>query len=116
MSTEQAVMAGGSFSLDPEKIKFNVGTDDKELQYYLRESVKGVLYAVANSNGVNGYIHGTEEIPYWFNYYTLLIVLNAVLVLAVGGLLTASYFRFFEKVKDPKELVTEDLDTEAKGN
>ena len=113
MTTTQAVQAGGSFSLDPEKIAFNVGEDDTKLQYYVHEAAKSVLYAVANSNAMDGYIHGVEEISYWFNYYTLLIVIDCVGGALVIGLLIGAFFLFFEKVKDPAKTLEKNLETKG---
>ena len=54
MDTKQAVMAGGSLSLDPTNESFLIDTKDKVYEYQARESVKSTLYMVANSYAMEG--------------------------------------------------------------
>lgn len=84
MDTKQAVMAGGSCSLDPQEEKFLIDTNDKVFNYQARESVKSILYMVANSYSMEGFIHGVVPQKALAVYEAILIglhVFDAVMIL-----------------------------------
>lgn len=84
MDTKQAVMAGGSCSLDPQEEKFRIDTTDKVFNYQARESVKSILYMVANSYSMQGYIHGVVPQKALAVYEAILIALHTFDALVIA--------------------------------
>ena len=99
MDTKQAVMAGGSISLDPEHEKFLIDTSDKVFEYQAREGVKSTLYMVANSYAMNGYIHGVEPVAPLAKYKVILYALDAVCV--IGSLVMI--FFIYKNIRNQKK-------------
>lgn len=105
MNGTQAVMAGGSLMLDPTEENFTIPSDNYVLQEQAFKAVRSILYTVANSNGVDGYIHGTREKARWKNIYSVMIGVNAFLVLLAGGLGVVLYFNLRKKKNKNIEVV-----------
>ena len=98
-------MAGGSLMLDPTEENFTIPSDNYVLQEQAFKAVSSILYTVANSNGVDGYIHGTREKARWKNIYSVMIGVNAFLVLLAGGLGVVLYFNLRKKKNKNIEVV-----------
>ena len=102
MNKGQSLLGGGTCVLDPQDNKFSVASTDLLSQHMLKIATKNTLYAVANSNSVNNYIHGVKEIPEWANYQTILVALDIVmgvtaLILGLNVLRIATNFKFKRK-------------------
>lgn len=80
MHTEQMLRAGGDVQLSQIQASYTIKND--AMKYYAKESMKHVLYCVANSNAMNGYIHGVQVAADPFAYYYLILI--AVGVVAAG--------------------------------
>lgn len=100
MDTKQAVMAGGSMSLDPSNESFLIDTNDKVYEYQARESVKSTLYMVANSYAMEGYIHGVKPTAVIPVYRIILYVLDGVCVAGCLVLLFLIYRMVRKQVKE----------------
>ena len=80
MNKGQSLLGAGTTMLDPQGNKFEIASNDKLSQYMLKLATKNNLYAVVNSNSVNGYIHGTKEIESWPVYRTFVIIADVVFI------------------------------------
>lgn len=81
MNTQQCLRAGGDVKLTQQGwVPYSIKTDADK--YHARQAMKHVLYTVANSNAMNGYIHGVKVAGKPFAYYYLILI--AVGVLAAG--------------------------------
>lgn len=92
MSNKQAVQAGGSLVLDPEKNAMNCDANDTLFQSQIQQAAHRTLYCVANSNAMNGYVHGVTEQSSWPTYKTYLIYLDIGLALLSCGCGVGIYF------------------------
>lgn len=104
MDTKQAVMAGGSMSLDPTAEAFTIDTSDKVYSYQARESVKSTLYMVANSYAMNGYIHGVKPKAVTPIYKVILYTLDGVCVIGSLVLLFLIYRMVRKQIKENNNL------------
>ena len=104
MDTKQAVMAGGSCSLDPQEEKFVIDANDKVLNYQARQSVKSILYMVTNSYAMEGYVHGVEPKDALAVYEVLLISLHIFDALLVGFFAFMIFRIVKAQIKDNKTI------------
>ncbi len=81
MNSEQCIAAGGDLKLTAQMPD---GIDEKNpaYQYYMRQSMKHILYTTVNSNIMNGIVFGVEVADLPFPYYYLILI--AVGVIAAG--------------------------------
>ena len=96
MHTVQMLRAGGDAQLSQYGEPFKDFTPANT--YYAKKAMSHVLYTVANSNAMNGFIHGTNLGSAGFpNYYFVLIGLYVL----AGGLLAAGivYWTLFARSK-----------------
>lgn len=84
MNKSQSLHGGGNLILDPQGNYFSINKKDMKSQVLLHEGMKNVLYAVVNSNAMNGFVHGVKEIPSFGNYIYVQIGVN--LLFAAGGI------------------------------
>lgn len=80
MHTEQMLRAGADVQLSQQQASYSIKTD--AMVYYTKEAMKHVLFCVANSNAMNGYVHGVSVGATPFAYYYLILI--AVGVIALG--------------------------------
>ena len=80
-------MGAGTAMLDPQANPYSIASDDLLAQTMLKRATRNNLYCAANSNTVNGYIHGTQEIESWPHFRTVLIVIDVVLGLGAAALI-----------------------------
>jgi beta-glucosidase len=92
MSSKQAIQAGGSLVLDPEKNAMICDANDVAFQYQLQQAAHRTLYCIANSNAMNGYVHGVKEQSSWPKYKTYVICVDVGLVLLSCGCGVGIYF------------------------
>ena len=87
MDTEQCIRAGGDLKLTAMGSDAEFNIEDPASQYFARQAMKHVLYTTANSNAMNGMIHGSKAPGKAFaNYYFILIALctiNGVLCILI---------------------------------
>lgn len=109
MNSKQMIMAGGSIALDPTEEKLTIAADDYVLQDQVYKAVKSTLYTIVNSNAVDGYIHGTRELPRWKNIYSVMIGVNVGLFVVASGLGVVLYFNLRNKKKKQNEATDENV-------
>lgn len=89
MDTEQCIRAGGDLKLTGYAVNAPLDISNPSSQYFARQSLKHILYTTANSNAMNGIVHGvtTSELPF-ANYYYILIGegIFAAVVIVLGVL------------------------------
>ena len=80
MNVDQFLRAGGDLALTQYMNSYSVNSQVKN--YYTQQAMKHTLYMVANSNAMNGYVHGISTTGDTFAYYYLILI--AVGVIAAG--------------------------------
>ena len=87
MDTEQCIRAGGDLKLTGYAVDAPLDITNPASQYFARQALKHILYTTANSNAMNGIVHGTTvgELPF-ANYYFIIIgeVIVAVVLMVWG--------------------------------
>lgn len=82
MNSEQCIRAGGDLKLTAQAAD-GINENNKASQYFMRESMKHILYTTVNSNAMNGVVTGVSVSGMPFAYYKLIII--AYYVLAAGA-------------------------------
>ena len=73
MNSEQCIRAGGDLKLTAQAAD-GINENNKASQYYMRESMKHILYTTVNSNAMNGVVTGVAVAGMPFAYYKLIII------------------------------------------
>lgn len=81
MNKDQMVRAGGDGALK-QYGGSNISLNNDANKYYSTQAMRHILYTVANSNAMNGYVHGVALGAEPFAYYHLILI--AVGVIAAG--------------------------------
>jgi len=111
MHNAQMLRAGADIALTQYGSSYT-GKTDADV-YYMQQATKHVLYTVANSNAMNGFIHGAvvaaEAFPY---YYLVLIALDTVLS-GLTAWAVISIILAFRREKKEKQTQDVDLNNNA---
>ncbi len=81
MNSEQCIAAGGDLKLTAQ-MPDGINEKNGAYQYYMRQSMKHILYTTVNSNAMNGIVKGVKIADRPFPYYYLILI--AVGVIAAG--------------------------------
>ena len=103
MHVDEMIYGGGNGMLNAiNKESWAMDKTNDEQFYYVREAAHGLLYTVANSCAMNGYIHGVAAVNPFPNYMFILI---AVDVIAVVGVVILAVFmiRYIRKKDIPEQ-------------
>ncbi len=103
MNNKQMVEAGGDVKLNVKGVNFTgvlSGNDKNENLHYSVSAAKNVLYTVANSSAMNGYLHGYRVYP-GFAYYRIIPIIWSVLAAVGMGLLAWRLVVVLKKPNDP---------------
>lgn len=86
MYPTQWVYAGADTALQSVPIKASFKPGESSATYhYARQAMHRILYSIANSAAMNGYIHGARYIP-GFAYYKIILIVWDVVALGVCAL------------------------------
>ena len=119
MGNEQTLYAGGDAKLKTVDMTNLFGSsfslEGKTAVYgYAREAAHHILYTVANSAAMNGYVHGVKYVN-GFAYYKLVIIGWDVLACAGVALLVILMIKKIKKAKKPAGQTVADGNNESSG-
>ena len=96
--TEMIYGGGNGMLCAMNKEMWSLAKTDEEQYYSAREAAHGMLYTVANSSSMNGYIHGVKAVSPFANYIFILIAVD--LVAAAGIAVLAVFMVRYIRKKD----------------
>lgn len=86
--TEMIYGGGNGMLCAMNKEMWSLAKTDEEQYYSAREAAHGLLYTVANSSSMNGYIHGVKAVSPFANYIFILIAVDLVAAAGNSGSLS----------------------------
>lgn len=98
MHSNQMLRAGADNQLSQMQGSYNIKGDANT--YYTQQAMRHILYTVANSSAMNGFIHGTAVKATPFAYYYLIWIALDVIAVAFTGV---SSFLIINRWKDEKK-------------
>lgn len=99
MHNEQMLRAGGDAALTQYLWGGTLTISDGAVTHYAQKGLKHVLYTVANSNAMNGLVHGKTVAARPFAYYYLIIIAEEVIAV---GLIAWGVLAVVKRWKDEK--------------
>lgn len=104
MDTVQMLIAGGDAKLSTTGTNSSVLTVASDANFAM-EAAKHVLYCVANSAAMNGFVHGVEAVEGFAYYKAILIAYDVFIVIVMGVITTVIVKRIKNKDQNDKNTV-----------